>query len=47
MVCKGICLCHKAIMPKTGQRYLIGQKLRFVNYSLIGRVYFAHVVDID
>ena len=26
MVCKGICLRHKAIRPKTGQRYLIGQK---------------------
>ena len=27
MVCKGICLRHKAIRPKTGQRYLIGKKL--------------------
>ena len=26
MVCKGICSRHKAIRPKTGQRYLIGQK---------------------
>ena len=40
MVCKGICLCHKAIMPKTGQRYLIGQKLcqvcqLFINWQSI------------
>ncbi|HJU59978.1 MAG TPA: hypothetical protein VJ583_09515 [Nitrososphaeraceae archaeon] len=26
MVCKGICIRHKAIKPKSGQRYTIGQK---------------------
>ncbi len=26
MVCKGICLRHKAIRPLNGQRNLIGQK---------------------
>ncbi|HEX7257139.1 MAG TPA: hypothetical protein VF242_03680 [Nitrososphaeraceae archaeon] len=26
MVCKGICSRHKAMRPKTGNRYLIGQK---------------------
>ena len=26
MVCKGICTRHKAIRPKTGMRYLTGQK---------------------
>ena len=26
MVCKGICLRHKAIRPLNGHRYLIGQK---------------------
>ncbi|MDR4512092.1 MAG: hypothetical protein MRJ93_10365 [Nitrososphaeraceae archaeon] len=26
MVCKGICIRHKAIKPKGGQRYTIGQK---------------------
>ena len=26
MTCKGICQRHKATRPKTGKRYLIGQK---------------------
>ncbi len=26
MVCRGICTRQKAIRPKTGMRYLIGQK---------------------
>lgn len=26
MTCKGICQRHKASRPKTGKRYLIGQK---------------------
>jgi hypothetical protein len=26
MVCKGICSRHRAIKPKSGQRYTLGQK---------------------
>ena len=26
MVCKGICIRHKAMRPSTGKRYFIGQK---------------------
>lgn len=26
MTCKGICLRHKALKPKNGQRYILGQK---------------------